>query len=1138
MVGGLHRDAKCSVDRRVGDSQPGGLRTGVLGTLLPYVLLLGMLIAASNFASTPPAQAMVHFVEPVVTRVASSSTTVLAIDPSDAVVRSGDIVSVTVWVQTDGPVDGAAAYIDFSSTRLRLKALAGGTALPDTIQGGYDNTAGTIDYAAGKLEGELPSSAFVLVTLTFEARSEGVSVLNLVTTSDGQGTCRWSDVTYAGSSLSPVLQGAVVTIFAETGGTPDPHTPTATVLATATPVLPTVTVATTATPTPPVPTTTHTATANPVTPAATPTASSVQPTETPMPGVIEGFVFEDHNGNGVLDSSEAGVAGVTVHCGNGSGGQTDILGGYRCTSLAPGSYTLAVDVPNGYAAAGPTIRTIHVGSGGLARAGFALLTEGTIQGVVYEDLNGNGIQDGGEPGVQGVIVSRGGSTVTTVDNGGYRFEGVAPGSHVVQITVPAGDFWTGATERMVHVGSGGAAQANFRLQAVGVVLGVVFEDRNGNGVQDMGEAGVGGVVVRLSSGVSTTTDVVGRYRFGNVLPGSYKIDITVPDRHVAGGPTERTISVGPAGSPLASFVLHPLGAVLGVVYEDLDGNGVQDAGEAGIGGVPVTLSGFGTTVTTSDGAYVFLGVRPGAYTIQITLPPAFAAATLPTLPIGVGANGSSIANFGLQVQSVVQGLVFDDANGNRKLDAGESGIGGVVVTLSKSDGGAQIGVTTDARGGFYIGGVQDADYRVRIAVPPRYASLDSTDVPVSVTGSGHEVPTFPLHATSSVFGAVFEDLNNNGVRDVGEQGVSGVTMRLVGKDTMVDQLTGTSGEFSFGDLSNGIYTVTAGLLADQGYDMTGEQIQVVVLPNGVSGASATALFAVVPSSRIAGTASPGSELELAVAGAAVAAASGISTRATSLGFFQFGRVEPGNYRINVTPPPGFTAVEPSIAVTFTGVGMVVNVETVPNGAIQGTAFEDLDGNGVMTPGESGIAGAGIRLLDGDHTIMQTVTTSNGQFRFGDLRGGRYFLVVESKLFLQHTPVEVTLTVQRPGANVQFAMARRHAISGKVVQRKPDGTENATELGFANILVTLRQRPDGPVWRSAHSNVRGFYRIDGLAAGTYVIELVGPDGFSLRGDALRTVELTAQSPGNGQNYVFRRDAESAAGGRLYLPMVGR
>ena len=62
------------------------------------------------------------------------------------------------------------------------------------------------------------------------------------------------------------------------------------------------------------------------------------------------------------------------------------------------------------------------------------------------------------------------------------------------------------------------------------------------------------------------------------------------------------------------------------VWHDSNMNGVQDAGEAGIGGVTVQLknaagSVIGSTVTDATGYYNF-SVDPGTYSIAVVAPPA------------------------------------------------------------------------------------------------------------------------------------------------------------------------------------------------------------------------------------------------------------------------------------------------------------------------------------------------------------------------------------------------------------------------------------------------------------------------------------------------------------------------------------
>jgi len=91
------------------------------------------------------------------------------------------------------------------------------------------------------------------------------------------------------------------------------------------------------------------------------------------------------------------------------------------------------------------------------------------------------------------------------------------------------------------------------------------------------------------------------------------------------------------GSVLSFF--HDWGSLGDFVWTDTNGNGIQDAGEAGIPGQTVTLSGTvsGTTVTGPNGEYAFTGLPAGTYTVSVGTPTGMT-------PSPVGAAGSTPSN--------------------------------------------------------------------------------------------------------------------------------------------------------------------------------------------------------------------------------------------------------------------------------------------------------------------------------------------------------------------------------------------------------------------------------------------------------------------------------------------------------------
>ncbi len=71
---------------------------------------------------------------------------------------------------------------------------------------------------------------------------------------------------------------------------------------------------------------------------------------------------------------------------------------------------------------------------------------------VWQDLNANGVQDAGEPGVSGVTVQllQGSTviaTVTTTSNGSYIFPNVVPGTYTVVFQKPSGYTFTPITNQ-------------------------------------------------------------------------------------------------------------------------------------------------------------------------------------------------------------------------------------------------------------------------------------------------------------------------------------------------------------------------------------------------------------------------------------------------------------------------------------------------------------------------------------------------------------------------------------------------------------------------------------------------------------------------------------------------------------------
>src|SRR5207237_2347515 len=105
---------------------------------------------------------------------------------------------------------------------------------------------------------------------------------------------------------------------------------------------------------------------------------------------------------------------------------------------------------------------------------------------------------------------------------------------------------------------------------------------------------------------------------------------------------------GPHNTPPAAAGTASLA---GTVYVDINFNGAQDAGEGGVGGVTIQLTGIDLngnsvslmTVTDGDGAYSFTGLSAGTYTVHEVQPRGYVELSAAAGTVGGAASGSATA---------------------------------------------------------------------------------------------------------------------------------------------------------------------------------------------------------------------------------------------------------------------------------------------------------------------------------------------------------------------------------------------------------------------------------------------------------------------------------------------------------------
>ncbi|HEX4793944.1 MAG TPA: SdrD B-like domain-containing protein, partial [Humisphaera sp.] len=125
----------------------------------------------------------------------------------------------------------------------------------------------------------------------------------------------------------------------------------------------------------------------------------------------------------------------------------------------------------------------------------------------------------------------------------------------------------------------------------------------------------------------------------------------------------------------------------------------------------------------------------------------------------------------------ISGVVFLDRSGANAFLTGDPGVGGITVSLERNASSDPIISTTSALdGSFTFSGLADGSYYLHLPPPVGYDGQDynnSQNVDV-VNGQGATAHSMGVWKYGSVSGTIFNDVNGNGIRDTGEEGLGTV----------------------------------------------------------------------------------------------------------------------------------------------------------------------------------------------------------------------------------------------------------------------------------------------------------------------------------------------------------------------------
>ncbi len=481
--------------------------------------------------------------------------------------------------------------------------------------------------------------------------------------------------------------------------------------------------------------------------AVTPTTRSVTISDAEVTGVdfgnqeigftLSGRVFDDLDGDGASEG-EPGIEGAEVLLSGPkeASATTAADGSYRFDNLTAGTYKVSYSEQEGWTRTVPKegYYSVEIKDSNVAGKDFGSYGALAISGTVFADKNGDFAKNADEKGLAGWVIKleRDGNVTaaaTTAADGSYKFSKLAPGPYSLT-AVPQEGWSVQQPSQAVNLQSGDATGIDFPAKGNLTISGIKYYDLNANGVQDADEPGIPESSVTLLEGnvelQTVTTDRDGKYTFTGVVPGTYSLRDPPPAGFTMTTSSTITVTVSTSVVVGANFGLVGSYSISGRKWNDINGNGLQDAGEPGIPGwgvildgttawegLPVTMS----TTTGPNGDYTFQWVAPGSYKVS-ELAKAGWTPTYPTpntehqvVILGSSVSGKNFGNRAVPPAGTgsIWGFKFHDLNKDGVYQSGEPTLAGWTIQL----GGAATATTvTDVNGWYNFSGLAPGTYTV------------------------------------------------------------------------------------------------------------------------------------------------------------------------------------------------------------------------------------------------------------------------------------------------------------------------------------------------------------------------------------------------------------------------------------------
>jgi protocatechuate 3,4-dioxygenase beta subunit len=724
---------------------------------------------------------------------------------------------------------------------------------------------------------------------------------------------------------------------------------------------------------------------------------------------------------------------------------------------------------------------------------------GSISGVLFTDADNDGTRDDAETGVGGRVVyidtnnnarpDAGERFTTSASDGSWSFGTLIAGTYTVRVVLPAGTVATSSISVTLEAGQASTANAIGAFNTLTSFGGVAFNDLNNNGTRDDGEQPLASRAVfidtnndgiRQTTERAATTNSSGVFNFEGLAAGTYTLRLVRDVGVSQTGTTSVTLAPGErrADLPLGAFDTRV--SFSGVLFSDLDNDATRDDGEPVVAGRLVYLDTNNDGVrqateravaTTASGTYAFVNLLPGTYNVRVVLAERMTLTTPVqlTLDPAQAITGRAVGFY--DANATLSGVVFLDANNNTTRDTGEVALARTVVFLDADDDGIRDTnerfATTGLDGSYSFTGLASGTYKLRAVVAPGLVASTGVELTLAEAQAVTQFPLGLYDTRGSVSGVVFNDLNNDGLRDSNELPIANRVVFLDTNNDGIRQLT----ERAATTTATGAYAFTALLPGDYNLRVVTTSIQpqstdralTIATAQRVEGRHLGLFDSTVSLSGVVyndldkdGTRDTGETgsagrvvfldtdndgvLDLTERRAVTNAAGAYLFPGLLEGSFTLRLLLPANGSVELVGAPG--VINAPAGAKLPGNDFAL-FDT--NGSLAGTVYLDVNRNGLRDSTDRPLASRPVFLDTNDNGLLDpgersALTNTNGQYLFTAVPAGQYKVrtVVPTTLTVTQSPTDNTVTVEpyRTITATPIGLALAQAVQANAFSKQP------------------------------------------------------------------------------------------------------